>query len=102
MLASPKQTLGRMFSQFCDGRSVCVVTGDRPNRFVISHIKKCWVIESKNHHTIADFLKSWQSPELYLSTWLDATLVQLAETIVRSAKLTDVQFSVIQYGVSGS
>jgi hypothetical protein len=43
------------------------------------------------HHTIADFVKELPSPELYLYTWRDATLRELSYTIVRSAKLGDVQ-----------
>jgi hypothetical protein len=48
--------------------------------------------QRNEHHTIADFVKSLPSPELYIYTWRDATLRELAYTIVRSAKLSDVQF----------
>lgn len=36
------------------------------------------------HHTIADFVKSFPSPEIYLYTWADATLKELAYTIAKS------------------
>jgi hypothetical protein len=47
--------------------------------------------QRNDHHAVADYVKSLPSPELYLYTWRDATLREVAYTIVRSAKLTDVQ-----------
>ena len=43
------------------------------------------------HHTVADYAKEFPSPEVYVYTWIDATLRELSYTIIRSAKLTDVQ-----------
>jgi hypothetical protein len=47
--------------------------------------------QRNEHHSITDFVKTLPSPELYLYTWRDATLRELAHAIVRSAKLPDVQ-----------
>ena len=43
------------------------------------------------HHTVADYAKEFPSPEVYVYTWIDATLRELSYPIIRSAKLTDVQ-----------
>lgn len=42
------------------------------------------------HHTAADYAHEFPSPEVYVYTWIDATLRELAYTIIRSAKLSDV------------
>ena len=47
--------------------------------------------QKNSHHPIADYVKEFPSPEIYLYTWPDATLRELAHTLVRSAKLGDVK-----------
>lgn len=43
------------------------------------------------HHTAADFGKDFPTPEIYVYSWIDATLRELSYTIIRSAKLNDVK-----------
>lgn len=43
------------------------------------------------HHTLANFLREFPSPEVYIYTWKDATLLELSYAIMRAAKLNDVQ-----------
>lgn len=40
---------------------------------------------------MTDYINEFPSPEIYLYTWKDATLKELAYTIIRSAKLGDVK-----------
>jgi histone deacetylase complex subunit SAP18 len=47
--------------------------------------------QQSEHHTLADFMKELPSPEIYVYTWRDATLQELAHTILRSLKLPNVQ-----------
>jgi hypothetical protein len=42
------------------------------------------------HHTAADYAREFPSPEVYVYSWIDATLRELAYTIIRSAKLSNV------------
>ena len=47
--------------------------------------------QKNSHHSIADYINEFPSPEIYLYTWKDATLKELAYTVIRSAKLGDVK-----------
>ena len=65
------------------------------NSGVVNRVETCptliRVFYQKNaHHTIADFVKSFPSPELYLYTWADATLTELAYTISQTVRIANV------------
>ncbi|KAH0787111.1 histone deacetylase complex subunit SAP18 [Histomonas meleagridis] len=65
------------------------------NTEIVNRLETCptliRVFYQKNaHHTIVDFVKSFPSPELYLYTWADATLKELAYTIIQTARIASV------------
>ena len=63
---------------------------------IINRVETCPTLirtffQKDAHHDISDYTKEFPSPEVYVYTWIDATLRELSYTIIRSAKLTDVQ-----------
>lgn len=47
--------------------------------------------QKDEHHSIAEYVSTFPSPEVYVYTWADATLREVAYTILRSVKLPDVK-----------
>ena len=47
--------------------------------------------QKDEHHTIANFMKEFPTPEIYVYTWKDATLREISYSIIRSAKLDHVK-----------
>lgn len=68
----------------------------KPSNPPVNRIETCPTLirtfyQKNSHHTVVDFLQGFPSPEVYLYTWKDATLRELAYTLIRSAKLGDVK-----------
>ena len=62
----------------------------------VSRVETCPTLirtfyQKDEHHKMSEFVPSLPSPELYVYTWCDATLRELAHTIIRSVKLADVK-----------